>query len=108
MGALFDPAARDRHEGRRGGKLQSARHVVTLRRVVSLGEPAPLSGCDCLLLRCKHLGSLLIPLLHSLGPLLQSSGLRPELPPAAAAQPERPMQLAVELPAAAAQLPEPG
>ena len=34
------------------------------------------SGCDGLLLCCKHLGSLLIHLLHSLGLLLQSPGLR--------------------------------
>jgi hypothetical protein len=41
-----------------------------------LSQLACSSGCDGLLLRCKHLGSLLIHLLHSLGSLLQSSGLR--------------------------------
>ena len=40
-----------------------------------LSQLACSSGCDGLLLRCKHLGSLLIHLLHSLGSLLQSSGL---------------------------------
>jgi len=41
-----------------------------------LGDPARASGCDGLLLRCQHLSSLLIHLLHRLGPLLQSLGLR--------------------------------
>jgi hypothetical protein len=40
-----------------------------------LSQLARSGGCDGLLLRCKHLGSLLIHLLHSLGSLLQSSGL---------------------------------
>jgi len=41
-----------------------------------LSQLACSSGCDGLLLCCKHLGSLLIDLLHSLGSLLHSSGLR--------------------------------
>jgi hypothetical protein len=41
-----------------------------------LSQLACPSGCDGLLLRRQHLRSLLIHLLHSLGSLLQSSGLR--------------------------------
>ena len=41
-----------------------------------LSQLACSSGCDGLLLCRKHLGSLLIDLLHSLGSLLHSSGLR--------------------------------
>jgi hypothetical protein len=49
--------------------------LPTSRQFRSLSEPARSSSGNSLLLRGKHLGSLLIHLLHSLRPLLQSLGL---------------------------------